>query len=97
MILTLRQIMNMTDEERENILMVTGNNIYHDNRYYTNDTKVYGNFKWKQYNEKMVENNQYSLSWRTNEGDPKITVSIDQEIDFISDSSDSEYEYKLYI
>ena len=87
----------MTDEERENILMVTGNNIYHDNRYYTNDTKVYGNFKWKQYNEKMVENNQYSLSWRTNEGDPKITVSIDQEIDFISDSSDSEYEYKLYI
>jgi hypothetical protein len=89
--------MKMTDEERENILMVTGNNIYHDNRYYTNDTKVYGNFKWKQYNEKMVENNQYSLSWRTNEGDPKITVSIDQEIDFISDSSDSEYEYKLYI
>ena len=87
----------MTDEERENILMVTGNNIYHDNRYYTNDTKVYGNFKWKQYNEKMVENNQYSLSWRTNEGDPKITVSIDQEIDFISDSSDREYEYKLYI
>jgi len=97
MILTLRQIMNMTDEERKNILMVTGNNIYHDNRYYTNDTKVYGNFEWKQYNEKMVDHNQYSLSWSTDEGDPNITVSIDQEIDFISDNSDIEYEYKLYI
>ena len=81
----------MTDEERKNILMVTGNNIYHDNRYYTNDTKVYGNFEWKQFNE------QYSLSWSTDEGDPRISVSIDQEIDFISDNSDSEYEYKLYI
>jgi hypothetical protein len=45
----------------------------------------------------MVEHNQYSLSWSTDEGDPKISVSIDQEIDFISESSDSEYEYKLYI
>ena len=66
----------MTDEERENILMVTGNNIYHDNRYYTNDTKVYGNFKWKQYNEKMVENNQYSLSWRTSRGFISISMKF---------------------
>ena len=45
----------------------------------------------------MVEHNQYSLSWSTDEGDPRISVSIDEEIDFISDDSDSEYEYKLYI
>ena len=39
-----------------------------------------------------------NVSWSNNEGDPNISVNDEnQEINFIYDSSDSDYSYTLYI
>jgi len=39
-----------------------------------------------------------SLEWTTDDGNPSICIENEnQEINFISDSSDSEYEYLLYL
>ena len=43
-------------------------------------------------------NGYISLEWSTNDGNPSIELrNENQEINFISDSSDSEYKYLLYL
>ena len=96
-ILTLNMLRELIASGKTNkIKMKTRYIAHHDHcRTSTDKTNIEGNFKITEYTDPQPF---WILEWSTDEGDPNISLhSEEQEINFISDSSDSDFEYLLYI
>lgn len=90
----LRELISSGNTDK--IKMKTRYIAHHDHcRTSTDKTKIEGGFKITAYTDPCPF---WILDWGTDEGDPSISLhSEDQEINFIADSSDSDFEYLLYI
>ena len=92
-ILTLAELMKYVwNGDTSAIKMKTKRSPDPDHTGYIEETKGICNFKIKNHTK------YYIVEWQTEEGDPQIELhSLNDKIDYVTDTSDDEYRYMLYL